>query len=104
MLAGMQQGFRKSGSQTWMPSETKLASWIASLQVPLERQVKGYIWCPACMRNSTPYGLWSSHHVTRKPLRLASRVLSQKSSRQAIILIPQGMMLKEQRCWSWAAH
>ena len=47
MLAGMLQGFRKSGLQTWMQSETKLASWSASLQVPLEWQVKTNM-CSAC--------------------------------------------------------
>ncbi len=39
MLAGMHQGFRKSGLPTWMLLETRLASWTASLQAPLERQV-----------------------------------------------------------------
>ncbi len=61
MLAGMQQGFRKSGSQTWMLSETKLVSWTASLQAPLERQAKRKLWPASCILTICLCKLWSSY-------------------------------------------
>lgn len=74
VLVGMLQGCRRSGSQTWMLSGTKLASWSAPSQHPLlARQVANLpVLCPDSQRGFSG----CCDHDLRKQILAPSKLLS----------------------------